>query len=198
MGCGSSRRDVVEHQTPRLFSKVRNDVRSSTGITDGTNTSPPILSANSVESERTTISRSSQSSGPLPPVTGSSTTSGAAAVSNKDRLNSSVAFHIPITSQESEIIDGATGLVQKYPPRRFQRLEDCQQQQQPNMQSYRDKLAMVEQRRQQIISNRVQSARSRNLRSAGRLRSLDPQSNPFGNIESGIGDIKREFDTVIF
>ncbi|XP_024085495.1 uncharacterized protein LOC106665201 isoform X2 [Cimex lectularius] len=63
-----------------------------------------------------------------------------------------LAFEVPITDEEN--------LIKKHPPKRLQRLED---QQMPNL-THRlldEKQAEAEQRRQQILSQRIQSAKAR-------------------------------------
>ncbi|BES99628.1 Hypothetical protein NTJ_12445 [Nesidiocoris tenuis] len=69
------------------------------------------------------------------------------------RTSQGLAFEVPIE-------DGETNIIKKHPPKRFQKLED----QQISSLTHRlldEKQAEAEQRRQQILSQRVQSAKVR-------------------------------------
>ncbi|XP_046670441.1 uncharacterized protein LOC124360665 [Homalodisca vitripennis] len=67
------------------------------------------------------------------------------------RTPQGLAFEVPLHEDS---------LIKKHPPKRLQRLEE-QQVSPPSLRDLQDRLAEAEQRRQQILSQRVASARAR-------------------------------------
>ncbi|XP_054270317.1 uncharacterized protein LOC128991452 [Macrosteles quadrilineatus] len=74
-------------------------------------------------------------------------------VSITARTPQGLAFEIPLRDEEEESI------IKKHPPKRLRMLEE-QQASPPTLEELEEKLAEAEQRRQQILSQRVASARA--------------------------------------
>ncbi|KAF0294315.1 hypothetical protein FJT64_008015 [Amphibalanus amphitrite] len=104
--------------------------------------------------------------------------------------SSAVAFEIPLEPGES--------LIQRHPPKRFTRLEDNQL----TLETFQGKHAGAAERRNQLLNKRVQSARVRNLRSAGRaksrttMRSDDEPVRDAEKIEGGVEDREQSSEMV--
>jgi len=97
--------------------------------------------------------------------------------------SSAIAFEIPLAEGES--------LIQRHPPKRFTRLEDNQL----TVEMFRGKHNEAANRRNKILNERVQSARVRNLRSAGRAKSRTTMRSEDDAIEGGVDDHRRDDGT---
>ncbi|XP_037072639.1 uncharacterized protein LOC119093738 [Pollicipes pollicipes] len=94
--------------------------------------------------------------------------------------SSAIAFEIPLEAGES--------LIQRHPPKRFQRLEDNQL----TLEIFEGKHANAAERRSKLLNQRVQSARVRNLRSAGRAKSRTTMRSDDDPIEGGVADQRKD------
>ncbi|KAK7073376.1 hypothetical protein SK128_016706 [Halocaridina rubra] len=91
-----------------------------------------------------------------------------------------VAFEVAPPEEQSD------SLIKKHPPRKFQKLEDQQQNTSLTQEILEEKQAIAEKRRQEILSQRVQSAKTRTARSAGgRLRARGSEADEVDQLEDG-------------
>lgn len=81
---------------------------------------------------------------------------------------------------------GGESLIKRHPPRKFQKLEDQQQETVLTQQKLEEKQAIAEKRRQEILTQRVQSAKQRSARSAGRMRTRPSETDEVEQMEDGI------------
>ncbi|XP_069946175.1 capping protein inhibiting regulator of actin dynamics isoform X3 [Cherax quadricarinatus] len=95
-------------------------------------------------------------------------------------------------------VDPTESLIRRHPPRKFQKLEEQQQQQQQGtfltQEKLEEKQAEAERRRQELLSQRVQSAKHRSARSAGRMRSR-PSDGDEVEQDDGIIESAATFNT---
>ncbi|XP_042865435.1 uncharacterized protein LOC122249015, partial [Penaeus japonicus] len=90
-----------------------------------------------------------------------------------------VAFEVGETNENGE------SLIKRHPPKKFQKLEDLQQ---PALtqEQLEEKQAVAERRRQEILTQRVQSAKQRSARSAGRMRARNTDADEVETLDDGI------------
>ncbi|XP_068202129.1 chemotaxis regulatory protein ChePep isoform X2 [Palaemon carinicauda] len=92
-----------------------------------------------------------------------------------------VAFEVATPEEEGD------SLIKRHPPKKFQRLEDQQQQASELTQELlEEKQVEAERRRQEILSQRVQSAKQRTARSAGRMRTRPDDGDDVEQLEGGM------------
>nr|XP_053657455.1 uncharacterized protein LOC128706555 isoform X2 [Cherax quadricarinatus] len=193
MGCGASKTvEVIEEgeelepaKTPATL-EIQDDltsVRSNTPDLDSKPVSPPILppivQTNGMDAAGTPLEESL----PQTPVEESPTQSAD---------GRPVAFEVaPVDPTES--------LIRRHPPRKFQKLEEQQQQQQQGtfltQEKLEEKQAEAERRRQELLSQRVQSAKHRSARSAGRMRSRPSDGDEVEQQDDGIIESAATFNT---
>ncbi|CAL4122526.1 unnamed protein product [Meganyctiphanes norvegica] len=89
-----------------------------------------------------------------------------------------VAFEVEVPVTDASI-------VKRHPPRKFQKLEDQQLGATLTQEKLEEKQAVAEKRRQEILTQRVQSAKQRMGRSAGRLRAR-PDTDEVEQDDDGI------------
>ncbi|XP_063591522.1 ensconsin-like [Penaeus indicus] len=84
--------------------------------------------------------------------------------------------------------DGENGesLIKRHPPKKFQKLEDLQQGPALTQEKLEEKQAIAERRRQEILTQRVQSAKQRSARSAGRMRARNTDADEVETLDDGI------------
>lgn len=92
-----------------------------------------------------------------------------------------VAFEVAHAEEQ-----GGESLIKRHPPRKFQKLEDQQQETVLTQQKLEEKQAIAEKRRQEILTQRVQSAKQRSARSAGRMRTRPSETDEVEQMEDGI------------
>ncbi|KRT81577.1 hypothetical protein AMK59_6139 [Oryctes borbonicus] len=87
------------------------------------------------------------------------------------RLVSGLSFEIPADDENADSI------IKKHPPKRFQKLEDQQTYPTLSLEKLQEKLDEAEIRRQQILQQRIQSAKHRNvLRKQASVMSADNEN----------------------
>lgn len=91
-----------------------------------------------------------------------------------------VAFEVSNTNENGE------SLIKRHPPKKFQKLEDLQQGPALTQEQLEEKQAIAERRRQEILTQRVQSAKQRSARSAGRMRARNTDADEVETLDDGI------------
>ncbi|RZF45736.1 hypothetical protein LSTR_LSTR011875 [Laodelphax striatellus] len=96
-------------------------------------------------------------------------------ISISARTSQGLAFEVPLDDDEGG--EDGPSLIKKHPPKRLQRLED--QQPTPNLthQVLDEKLAEAEQRRQQILNQRIQSAKAHQKKKRNLLNNEEDNGN---------------------
>ncbi|XP_071515584.1 uncharacterized protein [Panulirus ornatus] len=164
MGCGTSKAvQVIEEEPTRSPSPVEppdelTSVRSNTPDLDSKPIDPPTASV-------VVQSNGTDPSGPpvRQPIGESLPQTPSEPTPPQSAGGRAVAFEVGPT-------DASDSLIRRHPPRKFQKLEDQQQGDPLTQEKLVEKQAEAERRRQEILTQRVQSAKQRTARSAGRMR----------------------------
>ncbi|XP_042243275.1 uncharacterized protein LOC121880195 isoform X3 [Homarus americanus] len=161
MGCGTSQAVQVIEEDPAKTPTTLEATDELTSVRSNT----PDLNSKPVDppSAPPILSNGTESSGP--PIEENLPQTPVEETPPQSAGGRAVAFEVgPADSSES--------IIRRHPPRKFQKLEELQQESSSlTQEKLEEKQATAERRRQEILTQRVQSAKHRSARSSGRLTS---------------------------